>query len=153
MARLEIAGVRIMETNDQPVLLLRQTDTTRLLPVWVDAVAAATLLGVSDNDDGGAARSFQLFANLIRALHPRSLLAEVTAWEEGVFTARILVDGREIDGRLSDIAALSAILDFPLECPDKLLSELGVEALEKNSDVVEEFKSFLDRVDPGDFES
>lgn len=153
MARLEIAGVKIMESNDQPVLLLRQSETSRLLPVWVDAVAAATLLGVSDHDDGGAARSFELFAELIKALHPHSLRAEVTDWQEGVFSARVFVDGRQIDGRLSDIAALSSVLDFPLECPDELLSELGVEALEEDPDVVEEFKDFLDRVDPGDFES
>lgn len=141
-----------MESGDQPVLLLRETDNTRLLPVWVDAVAAATLLGVSDGDEGGSARSFQLFAEMVRALHPHSLSAEIFGWEEGAFSARLFVDGKEIPGRLSDIVALSSVLDFPLTCSDTLLTELGIEAFDQDPDVVEEFKSFLDEVDPGDFE-
>ncbi|SER61665.1 hypothetical protein SAMN05443377_1043 [Propionibacterium cyclohexanicum] len=152
MAELEVAGVRIMESADQPVLLLREKGTTRLIPVWVDAVTAATVLGISEQDNGGAAPSFRLFAEIVEALHPHDISAEITGWREGVFSARILVDADEIEGRLSDIVALSIVLDFPVECPDELVSELGVEAVDGDADVVEEFKSFLDQVDPGDFE-
>lgn len=153
MARLEVADVRIMQTDDQPVLLLREKGTSRLLPVWVDAVTAATMLAITDQDVGGSAASFHLFADIIGALQPHSLSAQITGWQEGVFSAAIIVDGRQLKGRLSDIVALTVVLDCPLECPDELLSELAVEAFEEESDVVQEFKSFLDRIDPGDFES
>ncbi len=153
MITLSIVGVQMMESAEQPVLMLGQAWTSRFLLVWVDAQVAAALFAAADPDsqDDPSLRTYELFARALAATGAHELTGRITGWSDGVFSAELVVDGEPVPGRLSDIAVLSHTMGFPLECPDDLMTQLGVEAFEGDSDVIEEFKSFLDEVEADDF--
>lgn len=153
MITLSIVGVQMMESGDQPVLMLGQAWTARFLLVWVDAQVAAALFSAADPDsqDDASLRTYELFARALAATGEHELTGRITGWADGVFSAELVVDGESVPGRLSDIAVLSHTMGFPLECPDELMAQLAVEAFEDENDVVEEFKSFLDGVEADDF--
>jgi bifunctional DNase/RNase len=153
MAELEVAGIRVLEDRDQPVMVLRVVGTTRYLPVWVDTISAAALMSVVEGELKGPALTFELMDSLLTRLGSPALAGRITGWDEGHYSAELVVDGEAISARLSDIAALSFVEGFPISCSDELVAQLSVEAFEQKSNVVEEFKSFLDHVDPDDFES
>ena len=153
MATVSIVGVQMLESSDQPVLMLGQAWTTRFLLVWVDAQVAAALFSAADPDsqDDPSLRAYELFARALAATGEHELSGRITGWSDGVFSAEIVLDGEPVPGRLSDIAVLSHTMGFPLECPDELMAQLAVEAFEDENDVVEEFRSFLDEVEADDF--
>lgn len=153
MAEVEVVGIRVLEDNDQPVMILRVRGSSRYLPVWVDTVSAAALMSVVEGESQGPAACFQLFRKLFVTLGDPSVAGRITGWDDGTFRAELLVDDEPITARVSDIAALSFVMGFTMSCPDALVAQLGVEAFEEDKDVVEEFKNFLDQVDPHDFEN
>lgn len=152
MAEVEVVGIRVLEDNDQPVMVLRVVGSTRYLPVWVDTVSAAALMSVVGGELEGPVLTFDLFSKLLSRLGDPALSGRITGWDDGVYSAELVVDGEPIAARVSDIAALAFVRGFTITCPDELVAQLGVEAFEEDKDVVEEFKSFLDHVDPDDFE-
>ncbi|RLP06873.1 bifunctional nuclease domain-containing protein [Propionibacterium australiense] len=153
MVTLSIVGVQLMESSEQPVLMLGQAWTSRFLLVWVDAQVAAALFAAADPDsrDDPSLRTYELFAQALAVTGEHELTGRVTGWSDGVFSAELVIDGAPVPGRLSDIAVLSHTMGFPLECPDELMTQLAVEAFEGDSDVIEEFKNFLDKVEADDF--
>lgn len=153
MAVLSIVGVQMMESNDQPVLVLGQAWTNRFLLVWVDAHVAAALFSAADPEgrDDPSLRTYTLFARTLAATGEHELSGRITGWSEGVFRAELVIDGRPVPGRLSDIAVLSTTMGFPLECPDALMAQLAVEAFEDENDLVERFRSFLEGIEADDF--
>ena len=68
MAEVEVVGIRVLEDNDQPVMVLRVVGSTRYLPVWVDTVSAAALMSVVGGELEGPALTFDLFSKLLSRL-------------------------------------------------------------------------------------
>lgn len=77
----------------------------------------------------------------------------VTRLENGTFYAvLVLRDGRQIDCRPSDAIALAIRAGVPVRCAETVLAAAGVPVEENDeAEVVEEFRSFLEDVEPEDF--
>ena len=43
MVNMELVGVRIEMPSNQPIVLLKEVDGTRFLPIWVGAVEATAI--------------------------------------------------------------------------------------------------------------
>ena len=99
---------------------------------------------------------------MLRALSASVDRVEVTRLFEGTFYAEIHVQTPRgplvIDARPSDAIALAARTDAPIAVAEAVLAEAGVPegAVEFDArgddDRVEEFRKFLDDVDPDDFQ-
>ena len=87
---------------------------------------------------------------------------EVTHLDEGTFHARVVLNTpggqRTFDARPSDAIALGSRVDAPIWVADAVFDDAGVpdEAVELDPSAeeerVEEFRRFLDDVDPDDFQ-
>jgi len=85
---------------------------------------------------------------------------EVTRIEEGTFYAEITLSTtsgpRVIDARPSDAIALAVRADAPIFVADEVLDDAGIPAEIEDESIdepeVDEFKRFLDDVDPEDFQ-
>ncbi len=93
MAEVEVVGIRVLEDNDQPVMVLRVVGSTRYLPVWVDTVSAAALMSVVGGELEGPALTFDLFSKLLSRLGDPALSGRITGWDDGVYSAELVVDG------------------------------------------------------------
>jgi hypothetical protein len=87
---------------------------------------------------------------------------DVTKIEDGTFYAEITLRTREgslaIDSRPSDAIAIAARVDAPIWVNDEVLEEAGIVDEGDRTDPVDqeervdEFRKFLDEVDPEDFQ-
>lgn len=138
--------------KDSPVLLLRERDGDRILPIWISSMDAAAIAVALDGEVLGRPLTHDLLAqtlDLLAAGAPPSLT--ISSVEEGIFLGEIQVGGQVLDARPSDIVAVAVRRGWDIECPGKLLDEVGVAAEPDGGDEVERFREFLDHVDPDDF--
>jgi len=148
-----------------PVLLLKETDGSRVLPIWIGAVEATAIAVVQQGLAPQRPLTHDLLVQVIEATGHTLTAVAITALDEGVFYAELeLSDGVTISARPSDAVALAIRVACPILCEESVLDEAGVEGvvgtdgdapdvdLSQEEAAVEEFREFLDQVTPEDFE-
>ncbi len=156
MITLDVVGFRLVDPEDSPVLILRERNGTRVLPIWISSIDATGVAAALEDNQFERPLTHDLLSVVLDVLttdeEPQGR-ATITEMSDGVFFARIAVGDFEFDARPSDAVAVALRLDWPVECPEQLMDEVGVELDEQEVDEVEKFREFLDSVNPDDFES
>ncbi|EPH02853.1 hypothetical protein HMPREF1531_02165 [Propionibacterium sp. oral taxon 192 str. F0372] len=152
MIELDVVGVRIEKNTNTPMLLLRDPDTGRCLPIWIGAAEASAIVNALEGVIPSRPLTHDLMAELLSTLGHTELSGHITSTLDGVFHAELTVDGQTIEARPSDVVALSLRCGFKVTCSGELMAQVGVEMFEQNEDEVKRFRSFLDTVSPDDFE-
>lgn len=153
MGSLEVVGVRVDGPSGAPVLLLKDAESARYLPVWIGQNEAAAIVDALEGIEPSRPMTHDLFAEVLETWRKDGVTGRITTVAEGVFFAELdLGDGLVFTARPSDVVALAVRLGFPLTCPDELMVEVGVELSPVERDEVERFLEFLDSVNADDFE-
>lgn len=164
MRELELVGLRVEMPANTPVLLLKETEGTRVLPIWIGAVEATAIAVVQQGLAPQRPLTHDLLVQVIEATGHALTAVSITGLSDGVFYAELeLSDGITISARPSDAVALAIRVSCPILCDEGVLDEAGVEGvplvddesgidLSQEEAAVEEFREFLDQVTPEDFE-
>jgi uncharacterized protein len=150
---IDVVGVRVEMPSNQPIVLLRETNGERYLPIWIGAVEATAIAFAQQGVVPPRPLTHDLMKNLLEALdHP---LREVRISEvrDGVFYADLVFDGVEVSARTSDSIALALRTGTRIVCAEEVLDEAGIVVPDEQEAEVEKFREFLDQVTPEDFES
>ena len=153
MVELEVIGVRVEMPSNVPMLLLKDRESQRYLPLWIGATEATAIVNALEGLVPVRPMTHDLMATMLAELGHTRLEGRITAVVDGVFLGEVVIDGHVISARPSDVVALSLRAEFTVTCPQELMDEVGVEASAPADDMVERFKAFLDKVEPEDFES
>ena len=160
MKPLDVLGVRVEMPTNQPIVLLRERDGSRYLPIWVGAAEAAAIAYAQQGVVPPRPLTHDLLKNVLDELGHSLERVRITALQDGVFHAVLDVDGGEegggtsIDSRSSDAIALALRAGVDIVTTEELLDEAGVAmAGEQEEDEVERFKEFLDHVSADDFDT
>ena len=160
MKPLDVLGVRVEMPTNQPIVLLRERDGSRYLPIWVGAAEAAAIAYAQQGVVPPRPLTHDLLKNVLDDLGHHLDRVRITALQEGVFHAVLDIDGGEegggqsIDSRSSDAIALALRAGVDIVTTEDLLDEAGVAmAGEQEEDEVEKFKEFLDHVSADDFDT
>lgn len=154
MREVEVVGVRVEMPSNQPIVLLREIDGERYLPIWIGAPEAAAIAFAQQGVLPPRPLTHDLMKNVLEATG--NVLAEVriTAMNEGVFYATMVLASQvEVEARPSDSIALALRTGARIVCSDDLLDEVGIAVPDEREEEVEKFREFLDHVSPEDFES
>jgi uncharacterized protein len=127
---LSIESIRLSLMNYQRVVILREKDTDRYLPIWIGP-AEADAIAVRLQDVAVARPlTHDLIRNLIEQLGGRVAYIVVSDLSNDTFFARIILDVNgetvEIDSRPSDAIALAVRVDAPIYAEDSVLDRAGV---------------------------
>ncbi|MFW5474070.1 bifunctional nuclease family protein [Knoellia sp. CPCC 206450] len=160
MKSLDVLGVRVEMPTNQPIVLLRERDGSRYLPIWVGAAEAAAIAYAQQGVVPPRPLTHDLLKNVLTDLGHSIDRVRITSLEAGVFHAVLEIDGGEagggasIDSRSSDAIALALRAGVEIVTSEELLDEAGVAmAGEQEDDEVEKFKEFLDHVSADDFDT
>ena len=157
MKRVEVLGVRVEMPSNQPIVLLREVDGERYLPIWIGAHEATAIAYVQQGVVPPRPLTHDLLKDVIVGLGNALVSVRVTRLADGVFFAELdLGGGTVIGARPSDAIALALRTGSPIEVADEVLDEAGVLIPEEEGDEedeVERFREFLDQVTPEDFGS
>jgi uncharacterized protein len=165
MVQVRVLGIALDAARQHIVLLkplLEEEDVEaqRVLPIWIGAQEATSILIAISGEHAPRPLSHDLMKTLLDTLQAEVSRVEVTRIEEGTFYAELTLTTplgtRVIDARPSDAVALAVRAAAPLFIDDQLLDEAGIpaEVADPHTEEVEvdEFKRFLDDVDPEDFQ-
>jgi bifunctional DNase/RNase len=163
MVQVRVAGVAL-DASGQHVLLLKPVDQIPgdglVLPIWIGQLEATSILVAVENADVPRPLAHDLMGLMLTALDASATRVEVTRIEDGTFFAEITLStalgDRVVDARPSDAIALASRVGAPMWVADEVLVEAGVPDVLTETDAsqrLDEFKRFLDEVEPEDFES
>jgi bifunctional DNase/RNase len=153
---VELVGVRIELPSNQPIVLLKETEGTRYLPIWIGAAEATAIAFALEGVEPQRPLTHDLLKLSLDALDARVQRVVVTEMRDGIYFADLVLsrDGTEIavSSRPSDAIALAARTAAPIFVAPAVLDESGVEIRdEEEEDEVARFRNFLDSVKPEDF--
>jgi bifunctional DNase/RNase len=153
---LEVVGVRVEMPSNNPIVLLRERDGGRYLPIWVGAVEATAIAYAQQGIVPPRPLTHDLLRDILAALGVSLTEVRITALEDGVFYAVLAFsDGTEVSARPSDAIALALRVDAPIRGADEVLDAAGIDIPDDEpapaEDQVEKFREFLDQVSPEDF--
>ncbi len=155
MIELDVIGIRLASPEDTPVLLLKESEGTRLLPIWISTVdAAAIAIALDDSTEFHRPMTHDLLANVLdEVCEGKPGVINIAEMRDGVFYASITAGSFVFDARPSDAIAAALRLAWDIQCPEQLMDQVGVEVDQSETDQVEKFREFLDTVTPDDFEN
>ncbi|MCA0291552.1 MAG: bifunctional nuclease family protein [Actinobacteria bacterium] len=154
MRHLDVLGVRVEMPTNTPIILLREREGARHLPIWIGAAEATAIAYAQQGVVPPRPLTHDLLVNTITALGDSLGSVRIDRIDEGVYYATLVLgSGIEIDSRASDAIALAIRAGADVYAPEDLLDSAGILLPEETDDEVEKFKEFLDHVSPEDFET
>lgn len=150
---LDVLGVRVEMPTNSPIVLLRERDGQRYVPIWIGAPEATAIAYAQQGVEPPRPLTHDLMVDVVEALGRRLEQVHVTAVEKGTFYAELHFDGGTVvSARPSDAIALALRTATSILAPEELLDEVGITMAVEEEDEVERFREFLDNVSAEDFE-
>ena len=154
MNQLDVVGVRVETPSNQPIVLLRERDGERYLPIWIGAVEATAIAFAQQGVVPARPLTHDLLKDVLSALDSPVERVHITDLRDGVFFAELrFADGVIVSARPSDAIALALRTGSPIFSETNVLEEAGIMIEDEADDEVEKFREFLDQVTPEDFAS
>jgi bifunctional DNase/RNase len=149
---VEVMGVRVEMPSNQPIVLLKELNGVRYLPIWLGAVEATAIAFAQQEVSPPRPLTHDLFKDVLMQLGAKLNDVYLTELKDGVFYAQLnFEEGPAISARPSDAIALALRIGAPILASEDLLAEAGIEIPDQAEDEVERFKEFLDQINPEDF--
>ena len=154
MNQLDVVGVRVEMPSNQPIVLLRERDGERYLPIWIGAVEATAIAFAQQGVVPARPLTHDLLKDVLSALDSPMERVHITDLRDGVFFAELrFADGVIVSARPSDAIALALWTGSPIFSETNVLEEAGIMIEDEADDEVEKFREFLDQISPDDFGS
>lgn len=165
MIRVRVAGVAL-DAAQQHVILLKPVDDDekegRMLPIWIGAQEATSILIAVEGAVAPRPLAHDLMRSMVEALDAVVTGVAITRIDDGTFYAEVTLasstGNRVVDARPSDAVALASRVEAPIWVAQDVMDEAALpDAMIESADEsdeeerVDEFKRFLEDVDPDDF--
>ena len=153
LSELSVVGVRVELPSQQPIVLLKEVDGDRYLPIWIGAVEATAIAFAQQGIVTARPMTHDLMRDLLTSLDQPLESVTITELREGVFYAELAFeDGVTVSARPSDAIALAMRSGATIRSEEAVLAEAGIAIPDEQEDEVEKFREFLDNINPEDFE-
>lgn len=154
MRALDVIGVRVEMPSNNPIVLLRERDGDRYLPIWIGAPEASAIAFAQQGVVPPRPLTHDLLKDVIEAVGRRLEEVRIVVVKDNVYFAELVFDGGlTVSSRTSDAIALALRVGCPIVSADQVLDSGGVPVPDEDEDEVEKFREFLDHISPEDFEA
>jgi uncharacterized protein len=155
---MSLVGVRVEVPTNQPIVLLREEDGQRYLPIFIGPPEATAIVYALQGMETPRPMTHDLFKSVLDEMAVRLQRVVITELHDGTFYAEIELgqngETRRISSRPSDALALAARYPdpVPIFADEAVLEEAGVLFDQDEEEAeIEEFREFLNQVQPEDF--
>lgn len=165
MVRVSIDSVRVSLMSQHRIVVLKDVETTRYLPIWIGPFEADAITIQLQNVEVARPLTHDLLKSVIEELGAEIEQVAITELRNDTFYAEItlLVDGRrlEVDSRPSDAIALAVRAGVPVYVAESVLAQAAVtperdldsglsipeSEADKDATTPEVFRDFLEGLD------
>ena len=160
MIELQLVGVRVELPTNQPIVLLKEREGERYLPIWIGAVEATAIALGMQGIETARPMTHDLMRDLLKGLGVTVQRIVITELREGTFYAEIQLssngDSVSISSRPSDALALAVRMNLEIFASEDVLDEASIAVKddqdeEEVQEEVAKFREFLEQVTPEDF--
>lgn len=156
MIELTLVGVKVELPTNQPIVLFKEKDGERYLPIWIGAVEATAIAFALQGVVTPRPMTHDLLKGILDETGITVDSIAITELTEGVFysSIRLRQGGAqfEVSSRPSDAVALAVRTEVPIYAADDVMEEVGIPIREEDDEAeVEKFRAFLEAVSPEDF--
>lgn len=130
MIRVNVDSIRVSLLTQHRVVVLRETDSKRYLPIWIGPFEADAIAMAIQGHEPQRPLTHDLLKSVVSELGGTVNHILVNDIHDNTFFARIIVEqyGRtvEIDARPSDAIALAVRTDVPIYVEHHVIEQAGV---------------------------
>lgn len=130
MVEVVIDSIRVSLMSQQRIVILRELDNERYLPIWIGTPEADSITIALQEVEVSRPLTHDLVKNIFNSLEARVLRVEVVALREDTFYGNIVVeiDGRtvNIDSRPSDALAIAVRAHVPILVTQSVMDTAGI---------------------------
>jgi hypothetical protein len=160
---MEVIGVRVEMPSNSPIVLLKEAQGDRYLPIWIGAVEATAIAFAQQGMVSLRPLTHDLFRDVLEVLNVQLRTVNITALRDGIFYADLVFsNGAEVSARPSDSIALALRLKAPILTSETLLELTSVDTSDGTIQPgsgqtggtpldADTLKSYLQNLDPEDF--
>ncbi|MBM3703140.1 MAG: bifunctional nuclease family protein [Actinobacteria bacterium] len=152
---MTLEGVRIELPSNKPILLLKEENGNRYLPIWIGPFEASAIALEMSNIKTPRPMTHDLIINIINNLKISIDNIEITDIRDNTFYAIINIKNTDrkvvrVDSRPSDAIATAVRSKCDIYVAEHVLESGGLR-IQTIEEEVKKFKNFLDHVEPEDF--
>lgn len=159
MIELQLVGVRVELPTNQPIVLLKEKEGERYLPIWIGPVEATAIALGMQGIETQRPMTHDLMRDLLQGLGITVERIVITELREGTFYAEIQMSSNgtnvAVSSRPSDALALAVRMQLTIFAAEDVLEEASIAVNEETEEdaekEVERFREFLEQVTPEDF--
>ena len=157
---VEVVGVRIEMPSNQPIVLLKEREGSKFLPIWIGAAEASAIAFAQQGISPSRPLTHDLIGDIFERTQTTLSAVHITDMRDGIFYAELLMknSGGELEplsARPSDAIAIALRTKTNILVSLELFEKAGIEIPEQSSEggeeEVEAFREFLDQINPEDF--
>jgi uncharacterized protein len=130
MVEVVIDSIRVSLISQQRIVILREVDADRYLPIWIGIYEAEAIALALQEVEVARPLTWDLLKNVFSIMDARILRVEVTSLHDDTYYGNIVVelDGRmlDIDSRPSDAIALAVRAHVPILVARPIMESVGV---------------------------
>jgi uncharacterized protein len=153
MNEMRVVGVRVELPLNNPIVLLKEVDGDRYLPIWIGQPEATAIAYVQQGMQFDRPLTHDLLRDVVTALGAKLESVQITEMRDRLYYADLVFEsGVRVSARPSDAIALALRAGATIYGEESVLDEAGVIIPdEQEDDEVEKFREFLDTISPDDF--
>ncbi len=148
MIRVTVDSIRVNLLTQQRMVMLREVDNQRYLPIWIDTPVAESIVLALQGHEPPRPMTHDLLRNIIRELGGSVEYIAITQLTDQVFHAELGIEvrgvRRQIDSRPSDAIALALRVDAPIYVAEQVLDQAAM-TLDEEEEEEEPSDEFVDR--------
>lgn len=154
MREVVIKALLVDPSNNSPVVLLKDRDSKKALPIWIGETEAISIAFGLQSEDFPRPLTHALMKAVIEDLHATVERVVIKSVKDGTYYASIFVkddqgDVLEFDARPSDSLALSLRVECPIFIDEEVFASSSIESPFAEED---EFGDFIEYgLDLGEF--
>lgn len=157
LEQMKVAGVTFDSSNNSPVVILRDMEEKRILPIWIGPFEANAILMELEGVHTSRPMTHDLIKRLVSSLGAKITQVVINNLKDNTFFAEIQVSTEnmvtKIDSRPSDAIAVALRVECPIYVEEHVLArgqwldEGNLSEEERNK----RFKEFIEKLKPEDF--
>lgn len=130
MVEVQIDSVRVSLTNQQRIVMLRESGHERFLPIWIGPYEAEAITISLQEIEVARPQTHDLLLQALAKIGARLIRVEVVELKRDVFYGNLVVEieGKlhDVDARPSDSIALAVRAHVPILVNSEILREAGI---------------------------
>ena len=167
MVEMVIDSIRVSLVSQQRIVILRELDAKRYLPIWIGIYEAEAIAIALQEVEVARPLTHDLLKNIFSTLKANIIRVEIVALRDDTFFGNLVVEANDlsfdIDARPSDALALAVRSHVPILVERSVLDSAGIvpeedlrekegkpptkDDVEANPERLSVFEDFLDKLD------